>query len=253
MAPAKLYGLSVSHPSHSVRLMLERKGIDHRIANLQPGLHPIALRFAGFRGGTVPALRIDGRRIQGSLRISRALDRLQPEPALFPAEGREAIEEAEFWGERDFQPVPRRIYRWGLGRRADLRRGLAEISPLPGAGLQAIANQPLARLFAAMIGADDATVERDVSELPRKLDHVDGLIAAGVIGTGEPNAADFQISPTVRVLLSFADLRPLIEGRPAEAMARRLIPEWPAEVPSFLPEEWLATARGSATLAARPV
>lgn len=232
--------------------MLERKGIEHRVVDLQPGLHPVLLRLAGFRGGTVPALRIDGRRVQGSLRISRALDRLRPEPALFPADRRAAVEQAEAWGERDLQPVPRRMYRWGLGRQAALRRQLAELSPMPAPGLQARANLPLARLFAAMIGADDVTVERDARELAGKLDHVDALIDAGVIGTDEPNAADCQIGTTVRVLLSFDDLKPVIEGRPAERLARRLLPHWPIEVPPFLPREWLATGRGSATRDARP-
>jgi hypothetical protein len=219
MPRAKLYSLSVSHPSHAARLMLERKGIDHRVVNIQPGLHPLVVRLAGFRGGTVPALRIDGRRIQGSLRISRGLDHLQPQPPLFPATGRDAVEAAEAWGERELQPVPRRMYRWGLGRNATLRRRLAELSPIPGAGIQTVVNQPIARLFAGMIGADDATVERDVREL-----------------------------------LSFQDVAPMIQGRPAEALALRLLPEWPDEVPPFLPERWLAQARdrGAATPGAHP-
>src|SRR5262245_30151098 len=253
MARAKLYSLLVSHPSPSARLMLERKGIDHQVVNFQPGLHPVAVRLAGFRGPTVPALRIDGRRIQGSLRISRFLDELEPEPALFPPDRREAVAEAEAWGERELQPVPRRVYRWGLGRNAALRRGLAEVSPLPGAGFQAVVNQPLAKLFAGMVGANDETVERDVRELPGKLDHVDELIAAGVIGADQPNAADYQIVATVRVLMSMEDLRPLLAGRPAEALATRLLPDWPDEVPAFLPREWLAesTARDAATPGAR--
>jgi glutathione S-transferase len=246
MAPATLYSLSVSHPGHAARLMLEQKGIAYRVVDLQPGLHPVLLRLARFRGGTVPALRIEGRRIQGSLRISRALDRLRPEPALFPSDRRAAVEQAEAWGERDLQPVPRRMYRWGLGRHAGLRRQLAELSPLPAPAVQARANLPLARLFAAMSGASSATVERDVRALPDMLDHVDALIDTAVIGTGEPNAADFQIGSTIRVLLSFDDLKPIIEGRPAEGLARRLLPDWPIDVPPFLPPAWLPTARGAA-------
>ena len=76
-------------------------------------------------------------------------------------------------------------------------------------------------------------------ELPSKLDHVDALIADGVIGAAEPNAADFQIGPTLRVMLSFEDLRPAIEGRPAADLALRLVPHWPDEIPAFLPREWL--------------
>jgi glutathione S-transferase len=120
---AKLYSLSLSHPSQAARLMLERKGIQHEVDDLLPGFHPVLLRLAGFRGGTVPALRIAGRRVQGSLSISRALEAIQPEPALFPAEPerRLAVEQAEAWGERELQPRPPRIFRWAAVHRMELR------------------------------------------------------------------------------------------------------------------------------------
>jgi glutathione S-transferase len=243
----QLYSLKVSHPSVAVHLMLERKGIDHRVRQIPPGLHPLTVRLAGFPGNTVPAIRVDGRRIQGSTAISRALDELRPEPRLFPAEPerRRAVEEAEAWGESDLQPVPRRMYRWGLVRNRDLRRRLAEVAAMPAPGLVATFNGPLARSFAAAIGADDDRVRRDLRELPDKLDRVDALIAGGVIGTGEPNAADYQIATTVRVLMSFADLRPLIDGRPAADLALELVPLWPDEVPPFLPGEWLPLSEAS--------
>jgi glutathione S-transferase len=80
----KLYSLTVSHPSVAAHLMLEWKRIDHRVLQIQPGLHPLVVRIAGFPRNTVPALELEGRRIQGSLAISRALDEYRPEPALFP-------------------------------------------------------------------------------------------------------------------------------------------------------------------------
>ena len=82
---ATLYGLEPSHPSHAARLMLERKGIDHKMvvdpARACTRRDP---RPLGFRGGTVPALKIDGRRIQGSREISRALDEIQPSRGCSP-------------------------------------------------------------------------------------------------------------------------------------------------------------------------
>ena len=51
--PAKLYSLVLSHPSQAARLILERKGIAHEIKDLFPGGHPVQLRLAGFRWGTV--------------------------------------------------------------------------------------------------------------------------------------------------------------------------------------------------------
>jgi glutathione S-transferase len=226
--------------------MLERKGIEHRVKDLLPGFHPVLLRLAGFRGPTVPALRMDGRRVQGSTLISRALEEVRPEPSLFSSDldRRQAIEAAEAWGDRELQPVPRRIFRWGVANLPDLRRWMArDVVGMPAPNVMAVLNAPIARSFASKVGATDARIRSDLEQLPALLDRVDGLIADGTIGGDESNAADFQIGTSVRVLLTFEDLAPLIEGRPAAALATRLLPDYPGPVPRFLPSEWLAAAR----------
>jgi glutathione S-transferase len=53
---ARLYSLTLSHPSQAARLMLERKGIGHKVVNILPGFQPMVVRLVGFRGITVPAL-----------------------------------------------------------------------------------------------------------------------------------------------------------------------------------------------------
>ena len=78
----------------------------------------------------------------------------------------------------------------------------------------------------------DARVRADVERLPELLDHVDGLITDGTIGGAEPNAADFQILASVRVLLDFKAL-PRAEDRPGARCARRLFPTWEGEMPYF--------------------
>jgi glutathione S-transferase len=248
---ATLYSLSLSHPSHAARLMLERKGIEHEVKDLLPGFHPQLLRLAGFRGATVPALRIDGRRVQGSTSISRALDEIQSEPALFSSDQgrRRAIEAAEAWGDRVLQPVPRRIFRWGVSNLPELRLWLArDVVRMPAPSLMARLNAPIARSFARKVGATDAQIRSDLEQLGGLLDHVDEMIADGTIGQDEPNAADFQIGTTVRVFLAFADLAPLVEGRPAAALATHILPKYPGPVPPFLPQGWLAaTDRNAAT------
>ena len=75
--------------------MLELKGIDYRLAHVLPGNQRIHLRLTGFRGGTVPALKLDGRRIQG-----------------------------ERWGDVEFQDVPR--------RKADAEHARRDVAELPG-------------------------------------------------------------------------------------------------------------------------
>src|SRR6476620_9939834 len=108
---ATLFGLASSHPTLTAELMLRHKGIDYRRIDLMPGLHQGVLRAMGFPGVTVPAMRIDGTRLQGTRTIAPALDALLPSPPLFPLDPdrRRAVEEAEAWGDEVLQPVPRRI------------------------------------------------------------------------------------------------------------------------------------------------
>lgn len=107
----KLYMFSGSNAVLTVQLMLNHKGIDYKRVNMPPGVHAPMLLAKGFETMTVPALDVDGRRIQGTRSISRALDELVPEPRLFPTdpERRLAVEEAERWGEQ-LQDATRRIF-----------------------------------------------------------------------------------------------------------------------------------------------
>jgi glutathione S-transferase len=84
----------------------------------------------------------------------------------------------------------------------------------------------------------------DLEGLPAKLDHVDELARDGIVLGEEPNAADLQIGATLRVLLTVGDLRPLLQDRPAEELARRWFPDYAGEVPAgALPAGWIP-ARG---------
>jgi glutathione S-transferase len=192
----------------------------------------------------VPALRIDGRRIQGTIPIAHALEELKPEPPLFPADPvhRGVVEEAERWGDGDFQHAPRRAIRWAAARDRTTRRWIADRERLPLAGLVAEAHVPIARVLASRVEADDEGVRRMLAELPGMLDRVDSLIADGVICGAERNAADYELLTTVRTILTFEDLRPFVAGRPCEAPARELWPDPVEPVPPGLPREWLAAA-----------
>ena len=46
---------------------------------------------------------------------------------------------------------------------------------------------------------------RDLAALPGLIDRVDELIAQGVIGGAEPNAADYQIATSISLLLTMDD------------------------------------------------
>jgi glutathione S-transferase len=101
--------------------------------------------------------------------------------------------------------------------------------PLP--AVAAWVNAPAARRLAGKVDADEK-IKGAIADVPVALDHVDELISAGVIGGDEPNAADFQISTSVRAIMTVQDLRPAFEGRPAAEHAMRFLPELGNDFPA---------------------
>jgi glutathione S-transferase len=237
---AHLYSIKLSHPGHAVRLMLEHKRIEHRITMFPAGLHPVLVRLAGFRGNTVPVLKLDGRRVEKSLVIARELERLKPDPGLYPgdAAARARVEEAERWGEAELQPVPRRMFRWALTQQRPAREWTARFEGLPAPAIQARTSVPLVRRLAGAVGATTERVRQDLAELSGKLDRVDELVADGTLSLAQPNAATFQIGTSIRALCIFAQMEPLLAGRPGADIARSVLPEYP-QSPAELPSEWL--------------
>lgn len=104
---------------------------------------------------------------------------------------------------------------------------------------------PLLPLGARINKSTKDSVRNDLATLPAMLDRVDALIQDGVLGGDEPNAADFQIGATTRILMNFDDLRPAIEGRPAAAHATRHFPAYPGRVPPVYASDWLAPLQRS--------
>ena len=231
---ATLFAQPASHPSLAAQLMLEHKGVDYRRIDLVAATHRTIVRALGFPRKTVPAIRLDGAKIQGTREIALALDALIPSPPLFPAdpERRRKVEEAEAWGEEVLQPVPRRLIWNALNRdRSTLESYLegAKLGiPTPIAARTAA---PIAMAARRYNRATDENVQRDLAALPGLIDRVDELIERGVIGGAERNAADFQIATSISLLLTMDDFRPMIEGRPAERLARDVVPNQPGHMP----------------------
>jgi len=215
--------------------MLESKGLDYKAIWLLPGLHPALLRTRGFRGGTVPSIKIDGRKLQQSRAISRALEEIRPDPPLFPAdpERRREVEEAERWGDEVLQDVPRRIVRWLSVHRPETRVMIAREIGVPFPRFAAWINAPSARYMANKVDSN-REIRNAIAAVSEVLDHVDELIATGVIGGDPPNAADYQIATSVRALLTVRDLDRATRGRPAADHAMRLVPEFGNDFPAGL-------------------
>jgi len=245
----RLFTIPGSHPGWSARLMLEYKGIAYKRTDLLPVVSWGVLKALRFPGATVPAIKLDGRRVQGSREIARELERIKPQPPLFPADPdrRAAVEEAERFGDMELQQPIRQILlrMWRKntsplgsyleGARIGLPHGLAAKTAGPFIALDGRANE-----------ASDANVRDDISILPGLLQRVDDWIAEGVLGGEQLNAADFQIAPSLRLAMSLEDLRPAIENRPAGELALRVVPDYPGRTPPVLPADWLEPLHAAA-------
>ncbi|HYY41855.1 MAG TPA: glutathione S-transferase N-terminal domain-containing protein, partial [Pyrinomonadaceae bacterium] len=113
----KLYMFSGSNAVRTAELMLGHKRIAYQEVILKRGAHGAQLQALGFDGRTVPALEIDGRRVQRTREISRTLDLVKPEPPLFLANAadRVRVEEAERRGE-ELQTAVRRLFYCAMKR-----------------------------------------------------------------------------------------------------------------------------------------
>jgi glutathione S-transferase len=234
-----LHVLPPSHPCMAVEAALRHKGLEYERVELQPGPHVEDMqRLYGEGRSTVPGLLVDGEPVHGSRTIFARLEELMPEPPLFPELIADTVREAERWGDEKLQDLGRRLPWGALHFRPEALGTFGGSGPLDPAGTDFAISYVHGSWRYHKISA--ARLYEDLAGLPEKLDHVDDLVARGVIGGQSPNAADFQIGCTVRVLLTLGDLRPLIEGRAAERLARAWFPDYPGDIPpGAFPPGWV--------------
>ena len=236
---AKLYAVHGSHPCDAVARAMDLKGIDYKVVEMPPPFH-VPLQRLRFGKRTVPGLKLDGgEKISGSSAILRRLDVLAPDPPMF-ADAR--VAEAEAWGESVLQPLARQLLWRGFALNPRAMHGYQDggkLPPLPMGVILAMA--PLiTRVEGRMNDVSDDATRAGLAALPGHLDHVDALIADGVIGGETPNAADLQIASSLRLIMTVADVRPLFGDRPAAQLALRLWPDHAGELPAgTFPADWL--------------
>jgi len=247
-----VYTIPGSHPGTAAQLMLDHKGIPFKRKDLFPVVSKGVLRVLGFPRNTVPAIKIDGEKVQGSRQIARELDRLQPDPPLFPSDPakRAAVEEAERFGDEELQHPIRQIIWWAFQRDKSPLRGYSEGAKLGvPIGLAVSTAAPILALEKRIHKATDETVRANLAAFGELLDQVDAYIAAGTLDGEELNVADFQIGPSIRLAMTMQDLRPLIEARPAGRLAKRVQPQIAGDFPPIFPPAWLEPLRSTAAAA----
>jgi glutathione S-transferase len=234
-----LHGLSPSHPCLTVAAALRYKNLDYERIDFSPGEHVGQMQeIYGTGNSTVPGLLVDGEPVHGSRAILARLETIAPEPTLYPSV---EVREAERWGDEELQDLGRRLPWGALHFRPESMGTYAGGQPLDGPGTDFAINYVHRWWGYHRISA--ARLQEDLAGLPAKIEHVEELAGRGVIGGGQPTAADLQIGATIRVLLTVGDLRPLLEGRAAERIAMRFFPTYPGEVPrGAFPAGWTPAA-----------
>lgn len=243
----KLYMFPGSNAVYTARLMLDHKAIPYKAVKLLAGPHAFILLGKGFPTMAVPALKAGGIRVQGTRWIARALDELEPARPLFPAdpERRRAVEEAERWGE-GLQNATRRIFYCMARRDHGAFRSVMTAERGPFKRMMVRVSAPIViRLATGVHRATDEHGREDLELLPQRLDEVDAWIEEGLLNGPELNAADFQIGVNISAIMLSEDLRPFVEGRPAEAFARRVAPNYQGHIAKVLPYEWLEPLRAA--------
>jgi glutathione S-transferase len=111
MGPPVLWQFRFSHFNEKARWALDWKGIAHVRRSLLPGFHvPRVMWMTGQK--SLPVLVVDGEAIHDSTRIIARLERLRPEPALYPgdeADRRRALALEDFFDE-ELGPHARRAF-----------------------------------------------------------------------------------------------------------------------------------------------
>jgi glutathione S-transferase len=234
-----LHVLPPSHPSRAAEAALRIKGLDFDKVDMVPGEHVAAMQeIYGEGNSTVPGLVVDGEPVHGSSAIFLKLEELAPDPPLFPPDIADRVREAERWGDEELQQLGRNLGWGALHFRPEAMGVMAGGSPLDPAGTDfAIKYVRASWKYHGITAAQLAT---DLEGLPAKLDHVDELVAEGVIGGEAANAADLQIASTLRVFLTIGDLDELMADRPAAEIAMRWFPDYPGRIPAgAFPAGWV--------------
>ncbi len=231
-----LHALPPSHPCMTVAAALDYKGLEYERIDLKAGEHVEQMQqIYGEGNSTVPGLLVDGDPVHGSRAILARLETIAPDPTLYPSED---VTDAERWGDEELQDLGRRLPWGALHFRPEAMGTFADRGPLDGPGTDFAIRYVHGSWRYHKISA--ARLEQDLAGLPAKLEHIEELARRGVIGGEQPNAADFQIGATARVLLPLGDLRPLLEGSAAERIALQFFPTSPGHVPAgAFPAGWV--------------
>lgn len=220
MADPHLYHFCISHFNEKVRWALDRKRWPHRRTALTPGFHLPRVRWLTGQEKT-PVLRLEGQILHDSTRIIAELERLRPDPPLYPADPAERAEALAIEDHFDEEVAPdvRRLF-WGTYL-PHLR--LCARMATDGAGgakrLLWRAMLPfMLPVFSRKLGLDEASLEQARARLPGHFEYLEARIQPSGFLVGEA----FSVADLTAASIMTAILRP---------------PEFPYPLPEPWPPE----------------
>jgi glutathione S-transferase len=237
-----LHAVPFSHPVIAVSVALDRFGHEYETVELVAGRHGEEIeRLYGEGRRTVPALLVDDEPVHGTAAIFARLDELHPDAGLYPEAVAEAIREAEAGVAEDLQMSARVLVFGALHFRPESMGTFAGAGQLDPAGTDFAIKTMRATWRYLEITAE--RVYATLQELPAQLDAADALVDAGAAGGEAPTAVDFQLGSSLRLLAQIGDVRPLVDDRPAAAIASAWFDRGSGDVPAgAFPPGWVPAA-----------
>lgn len=226
MTPPRLLHFHISHYNEKVRWALDHKGWPHVREALVPGFHILRVRSLTGRN-ELPVLVLDGVPLAGSSRILEEIERLRPNPPLFPEDpaARARARTIEKFFDDEVAPDVRRLF-WStyLARPADCARMATH-------GFSAVTRTawraflPLARpLFRRNLGIDAVRIRRARERLGSYFDRLESEIGPSGYLVGDR----FSVADLAAAAIMTAIIRP---------------PEFPYPLPEPWPPELVELCR----------
>ena len=202
--PPRLWHFRVSHYNEKVRWALDHKHWPHLRQALIPGFHiPVARWLSGQH--QLPVLEIDGRVLAGSNHILAEIERLRPDPPLYPAhpeQHQRALAVQSYFDEKVAPDLRRLFWATYINRPADCARMATDGSS---AGMRIVWRGlfPLMRpLFRRNMGMSAAMLNAAKERLNSYFDRLEGEIGPSGYLVGERfGVADLAASSVMTAII----------------------------------------------------
>jgi glutathione S-transferase len=200
----ELLHFRVSHYNEKVRWALDHKRWPHRRRALVPGFHIPVVRWVSGQN-QVPVLRLDGRVIAGSNHILDEIERLRPEPKLYPAQAAQRARALAIQAFFDHEVAPdlRRLFWHCYREHPDLCARVAA-DGFSGA-TRALWRASFAAMWPLMslnMGLDADAIERARCRLPGHFAHLESEIGSSGYLVGDSfSVADLGAAAVMTALV----------------------------------------------------